>query len=168
GEQIPFRVAVTNASAAPAENVTVWAQYDAGLTSSGAQNPVELPAGTVAAGQTKVLDLPLVDKQTGRFGVRANVTGDGNLAARAEPVAVDVRRAELAASVVGPKLVYVNQEFNWSITVRNNGEAVVSNAIIRATLPPEARARSAEGGGRVGEGSGEWELAERTAGAPQS
>ena len=132
GEPIPFRVAVTNASAAPADNVTVWAQYDAGLTSTGAKNPVELAAGTVAPGQTKVLDLPLTAKQTGRYGVRANVTGDGNLSARAEPVTVDVRRAELAATATGPKLAYVNQEFTWSVTVRNNGDAAVSNVIVRA------------------------------------
>ena len=82
GEPIPFRVAVTNASAAPAENVIVWAQFDAGLSHSSPQNPVELSAGTVAAGQTKVIDLPLTAKQSGRYGVRANATGDGNLAVR--------------------------------------------------------------------------------------
>ena len=32
GERIPFKVAITNAGAAPAENVTVWAQFDAGLS----------------------------------------------------------------------------------------------------------------------------------------
>ena len=140
GESIPFQVAVTNAGAAPAENVTVWVQYDAGLTAIAPKNPVELAAGTVAAGQTKVLELPLVAKKTGRYSVRANVTGDGNLAARADAVSVDVRRAELTAAVVGPKLVYVNQEFNWSVTVRNNGDSAVSNVVVRATLPPEARA----------------------------
>jgi len=164
GEAIPFKLAVTNASAAPAENVTVWAQYDAGLTATGAPSPVELAAGTIAAGQTKVLDLPLVAKQTGRYAVRANVTGDGNLAASADPVSVDVRRAELAVSGSGPQLVYVNQEFSWLVTVRNRGDAAMSNVIVRATVPAEARAKSAEDGGRVEPGSVEWKLAELRAG----
>ena len=164
GEKIPFKLAITNASAAPAENVTIWAQFDAGLTHPSPQNPVELAAGTVAPGQTKVLDLPLVAKQTGRYGVRANATGDGNLAARAEPVAVDVRRAELAAVAVGPRLAYVNQEFTWSVTVRNNGDSAVSNVIVRATVPAEAHAKAAEDGGRVGPGSVEWKLTELRAG----
>lgn len=163
GELIPFRVAVTNAGAAPAENVTVWAQLDGGLAHSTPQNPVELTAGTVAAGQTKVIDLPLTAKQSGRYGVRVNVTGDGNLAARAETASVDVRRAGLAVDASAPKLVYVNQEFAWAVTVRNTGEAAVSNVVVRATLPPEARAKAADGG-TVGSGSVEWKLAELRAG----
>ena len=62
GEQIPVRVAVTNAGAAPAENVTVWARFDDGLKHASGQNPVELSAGTLAPGQTKTLDLPLTAK----------------------------------------------------------------------------------------------------------
>jgi uncharacterized repeat protein (TIGR01451 family) len=124
---------------------------------------VELAAGTVAAGQTKVIDVPLVAKKAGRYGVRANVTGDGNLAARAEAVTVDVRRAEVAAAIASPKLVYLNQEFPWSVTVRNNGDAPVSNVIVRATLPPEIRAKSAEDG-QVSAGTVEWKLSELRAG----
>ena len=32
------------------------------------------------------------------------------------------------------KLAYVNQEFPWTVTVRNNGDAPVSNVIVRATI----------------------------------
>jgi uncharacterized repeat protein (TIGR01451 family) len=160
GEPIPFRVAVTNASAAPAEHVIVWAQFDAGLSHSSPQNPVELSAGTVAAGQTKVIDLPLTAKKSGRYGVRANATGDGNLAVRAEDVSVNVRRAEIAVAAVGPKLAYVNQEFAWTVTIRNNGDAPVSNVLVRATLPSEVRAKAADDGGQVAAGSVEWKLSE--------
>jgi uncharacterized repeat protein (TIGR01451 family) len=160
GEPIPFKVAVTNAGAAPAENVVVWGRYDAGLTSVAGQNPVELSAGTIAPGQTAVLELPLTARQSGRFGVRASVTGDGNLSANSDPVAVDVRRVEVAAAAVGPKLVYLNQEFEWSVTVRNNGDATASNVLVRAVVPTEVRVKSARDGGRVGPGSVEWKVAE--------
>jgi uncharacterized repeat protein (TIGR01451 family) len=160
GAPIPFKVAVTNAGAAPAENVTVWARYDTGLAHPSPQNPVELAAGTVAPGQTKVLDLPLVARTTGRYGVRATVTGDGNLSASADPAAVDVRRAELTAAATGPQLVYLNQEFAWAVTVGNNGDAAVSNVVVRASVPTEVKAKAAEDGGRVGAGSVEWKLSE--------
>jgi uncharacterized repeat protein (TIGR01451 family) len=61
---------------------------------------------------------------------------------------------------VGPKLAYVNQEFLWTVTVRNNGDAPVSNVLIRATLPPEVRAKAADDGGQVAAGSVEWKLSE--------
>ncbi|HUR55480.1 MAG TPA: hypothetical protein VMZ71_15200, partial [Gemmataceae bacterium] len=116
-EGIPARVAVTNPGAAPADNVTVWAQFDNGLKHASGQNPVELTAGTIAPGETKTLDLPLTATTTGRYSVRASATADGNLKASAEAVAVDVRRAELKLAVAGPRMAYVGQEFTWTVAV---------------------------------------------------
>jgi uncharacterized repeat protein (TIGR01451 family) len=164
GEPIPFKVAVTNPGAAPAENVTVWARFDPGLASATPGNPLELSAGTVAPGQTVVVDVPLTAKAAGRYGLRASVTGDGNLSASAEPTSVDVRKAELAASANGPKIAYLNQEFEWAVTVRNTGEATVSNVLVRAAVPAEVGVRSATDGGRAGAGSIEWTVAELKAG----
>lgn len=163
GERIPFQVAVTNGGAAPVENVTVWAQIDTGLAFTGMPNPVELSAGTVAPGQTKMLDLPLTARGTGRYSVRATATGDGNLTATAEPTTVEVRKAELAVTATGPKLAYLNQEFAWTVTVNNTGEATVSNVMLKATVPPEVGVKTADGG-TAGAGSIEWKIAELRAG----
>src|SRR5262249_60063151 len=76
----------------------------------------------------------------------------------------DVRRAELIAAVSGPKLDYLNQEFEWTVTVGNNGDASVSIAVVRATVPPQVRLKSASDGGRAGAGSVEWKLSELRAG----
>ena len=159
GERIPFRLVVTNAGAAPAENVTVWAKFDPGLVHPSPDNPVELAAGTIAPGQTTTLDLPLTAKTTGRFGLRATATGDGNLLAGTDPVAVDVRKAELGVTATGPRLAYLNQEFAWTVTAANTGDAPVSNVIVRAAIPPEVRVKTADGG-RVSPGSVEWKLPE--------
>ena len=112
GERIPVRVAVTNAGASPAENVTAWVQHDAGLSGDSGRTPVELAGGTIAPGQTKTFDVPLTAKATGRYSVRATATGDGKLTAAADPLAVEVRRAELAVTLAGPKLAYLNQQWN--------------------------------------------------------
>ena len=167
GERIPGRIAITNGGAAPAENVTVWAQFDEGLLSGTARGPVELTAGTLAPGQTKTLDLPLTAKATGRYGVRVRATGDGNLSASAEPLSVEVRKAELAVAITGPKLAYLYQQVSWSITVANRGDAPVSNAVVRATLPPEVKITAADGG-TIGPGSVEWKLADLASGAQKS
>lgn len=160
GDRIPVRIAVTNPGAAPAENVVVWARFDDALTHAGGKNPAELSAGTVSPGQTKTLDLTLSAKTAGRFGVRASATADGNVTAAADPVAFDVRRAELAVGFVGPKLAYLNQPVAGTLTVANPGDATVSNINVRATLAPELRVTEASDNGRVGVGSIEWKLAE--------
>jgi uncharacterized repeat protein (TIGR01451 family) len=157
GERIPARISVTNGGAAPVENVTVWAQFDAALQSTSGRSPLELPGGSIAPGQTKTFDLPLTAKTAGRYGLRTNVTSDGGLSAAADPITVEVRRAELAVSLVGPKIAYLNQEVNWSLTLTNRGDSSVSNVVIRATLPAELKITKADGG-TLGTGSVEWKL----------
>jgi uncharacterized repeat protein (TIGR01451 family) len=158
GEPIPFRVAVTNGGATAAENVNIFATFDAGLSYPSPQNPVELAAGNLDPGQTKTLDLPLTAKATGHYSVRATATGDGNISAKADPASVDVQRAEVSAAATGPNLAYLNQEFDWTVTVTNTAETPVSNVVVRGTIPQEVRVKSASAGGKIGAGSVEWKL----------
>jgi uncharacterized repeat protein (TIGR01451 family) len=167
GERIPARVSVTNAGAAAVANVTVWAQFDQGLLHSSGPGPVELASGTLEGGHTRSFDLPLTAKAAGRYGLRATATGDGNLSAAADPVAVAVRRAELVVSVAGPQLAYLNQVVDWTITVANRGDSNVSNLAVRATLPPELKVTAADGGA-IGPGSVEWTLNALAAGEQKS
>ncbi len=158
---------MTNGGAAPAENVSVWARFDPALASASGASPVELSGGTLAPGQTKTFDLPLTAKATGRYGVRATATGDGNLSASADALVVEVRKAELAVAITGPKLAYLNQQVTWALTVANRGDAPVANVVVRATLPPEVKVTAADGG-TIGPGSVEWKLAELQPGAQKS
>ncbi len=160
GEPIPFKLAITNTGAAPAQNVNIWAQFDAGLTYPSPQNPVELAVGTLDPGQTKTLDLPLTAKVAGHFNVRASATGDGNLTVKADPVGVDVQRAELGVTASGPTIAYLNQDFDWTVTVSNTADVVISNAVVRASFPAEVLAKTASDGGKLGAGSVEWKLPE--------
>jgi len=157
GERIPVRIAVTNGGATAVENATIWANFDKGLLHPSGKDPVEIAGGTIAPGETKTFDLPLTAKATGRYTARASVTADGNLAASADPISVEVRRAELAVNLVGPKIAYLNQEVDWTITVANRGDSAVSNVVVRATLPPELKVTAADGG-TIGPGSVEWRL----------
>ncbi|MBA4066267.1 MAG: hypothetical protein C0501_21635 [Isosphaera sp.] len=159
GRELPFKVAVTNGGAVPAGNVVVWARPDPGLRYATPHDPVELAVGTLQPGQTKTVDLPLTATRAGRFAVRATATADGELTAAAEPAAVEVRRVEVAAAVAGPKLAYLNQDFDWAVTVRNAGDAAVTGVVVRAAVPAEVRVRSADGGA-AGPGSVEWRVAE--------
>jgi hypothetical protein len=118
---------------------------------------VELPAGTIEPGQTKIVDLPLAARGAGKYSVRATVTADGNVAAAGDPIAIEVRRAELTTTVAGPKLTYINQDFAWAIAVGNNGDGPISNVQVRATLPAEVRVKDAAGG-KPGAGSVEWKI----------
>ncbi|MBY0456093.1 MAG: DUF11 domain-containing protein, partial [Gemmataceae bacterium] len=167
GERIPAKVAVSNGGATPVENVIVWVRVDEGLNTGSGRGPVELSAGTLAPGQTKTLDLPLNATTTGRYGIRATAAGNGDLVASADPASVEVRKAELAVAVSGSKLVYLNQELSWSVTVANRGAATLSGVIVRAVVPPEVRVIEADGGS-IGAGAVEWKIPELPPGAEKS
>jgi uncharacterized repeat protein (TIGR01451 family) len=167
GAPIPVRAAVTNGAGTPAEHVTVWAQVDPGLAPSSGTGPVELDAGTLAPGQTKTLDLPLTAKDTGRYKVQAAATADGDIAVQADPLVLNVRRAELAVAVGGPQLLYLDQPGEWTFTVVNRGDAAVSNVVVRAAPPPELKVTAADGG-KVAPGSVEWKLGDLAAGTQKS
>ena len=157
--RIPVRVAVTNAGSSLAANVAVWLPLDPALSHASGQNPVQVTVGTLAAGETKTLDVPLTAKAAGRFPLRPTATADGDVTASADAVSLDVRKAELTAAVTGPKLVYLDQDFTWTVAVTNPGDAAVSGVSVRASLPQDVRLKDA-GGGRVTPGSVEWTLAE--------
>lgn len=159
-ERIAVRAAVTNAGASPAANVSVWVPLDPGLSHASGQNPVQITVGTLAAGETKTLDVPLTAKGTGRYPLRATATADGDVTAAAEAVTIDVRKAELSAAIAGPKLAYLDQDFTWTVTVGNPGDASVSGVAVRASLPAEVRLKEASDGGRVTPGTVEWTLPE--------
>ncbi|WP_439623177.1 hypothetical protein [Gemmata sp.] len=159
GEVVPLKVAVTNGGSVTAENVTVWARYDDGLRYDAPANPVELAAGTLAPGQTKTLDFPITATKAGRFGVRATATADNGLTAASEAFSIDAQRAELSVAAAGPRLVYLTQDFDWTVTVRNTGDATLSNVVVRATLPAEVRAKPVEGA-KVGANTVEWAVGE--------
>jgi len=163
GESVPVKIAVTNAGATSGNNVTVWARFDDALKHASGKNPVELSVGTLAAGQTKVVELPLSAKGTGKYTVRATATADGNLTASADAVTFDVRRAELRAAATGPKVAYLDSDFTWIVNVSNAGEGAVSNVRVRASLPAEVKLRDA-GDGQAGAGSVEWVIPSLKAG----
>ncbi len=160
GAAVPLRLIVTNPGAGPAENATAWVRFDDGLASASDKNPVEVAVGTLAPGATKTVDVPLTGKAAGRFGVRASVTADGSLSAAAEPLTVEVRRAELALSVSAPARAYLGQDVTWNVVLRNPGDSPVSNVVVRGTLPPEVRGKDASDGGTLAGGVAEWRFPE--------
>ena len=126
------------------------AQFDSGLTHASGRTRSNSGRHD-RPGQTKTLDLPLTAKATGRYGVRATATADGNVVASAEAVTVDVRRAELKLAVAGPTLAYLNQEFTWTVAVGNTRRrgGVERGRAGHAAAGGEAEGRAATAGSRA-------------------
>jgi uncharacterized repeat protein (TIGR01451 family) len=158
GMPVTYQIAVTNPGTGPATNVLLRDQFDAGLEHESRANPVELPVGTLAPGETKTVTLNLIPRTVGALTNRVSALADGNLTARAEHT-VTVQRAQLAIKKTGPAARYVDRPAVWDIRVTNPGETALANVVVRDQLPPELGFQSAtQGGQQTSDGQVLWNL----------
>lgn len=159
GQPINYDITVSNPGSGPATNVMLTDDFDTGLehATKPSNNKLKLPVGTLAAGESKTVQLALTAKQAGRLVNRVEATADGNLSAKAEHP-VDVQNAQLRIDLTGPSKRYMSRPADWKITVTNPGVAVLNNLVVRDQLPPELVFVSAGQGGTLVNGEVVWNL----------
>src|SRR5205823_3810143 len=114
--------------------------------------------GTLPAGQSKTISLPISAKRGGEMAIQATASGQGGLIALPEVTTVTVQEAELTVSVHGPGRGYVAQELTWKVVVRNVGDVPLRSVAVKADLPPEVRFIRASHGGRSSGKQVVWDL----------
>lgn len=156
---VSLDVAVANSGAVEADNVTVWVTLDASLAPASGASPVEVPVGSVPAGQTKHVQVPLTAKQLGHAVAKVNATADGGLTDKTE-AATEVRKAAtLAVAVSGPDQLALNLDGTWQVTVTNTGDVPATDVVARVTLPASVAGRTATDGGKLaGTDGAEWQI----------
>jgi uncharacterized repeat protein (TIGR01451 family) len=122
-----FKIKLSNPGNGPAENVVVT------VGASGVANQPNT-VGTLAAGESRSLEVELSAKQTGTMKIEAAAQGDGNL--RAETThEVRVRRAQLAVKVTAPSMLYAGATATYEIRVANTGDAAAEGVTLDLELP---------------------------------
>lgn len=148
GQRATVRVVVTNPSSVALENAVVWLTVPPGLEHDTGNATVEATVGTLPAGQSKPVDIPLIARQAGKFNVAVNVTADGQLSEKAA-VALEVRKADLKVTLGGPDTLAPGSDGTYEVRVTNPGEVALPNVTVRLSLPPALMAKSATDEGKV-------------------
>src|SRR5262249_975231 len=115
-----YELSITNPGTGAATNVLIQDRFDKGLEHESKANPLELPVGTLAAGETRTFPLGLTPRATGQLLNEATVTADGGLKDSAKHT-VTVQEARLSLKQVGPQWRYAGRPATWTITVTNPG-----------------------------------------------
>jgi uncharacterized repeat protein (TIGR01451 family) len=157
GAPFTFQVTVTNRGTGPATNVLLSASFDSSLLHQTRANPVELPIGTLTAGESRTIPLALTATKIGRFETRVVATADGGLRAQASQT-VTVQAARLTLSITGPAARYVDQPVTWALHVANAGDVPLANVVVRDQLPPEVSFLNATDLGQFLTGQVVWNL----------
>jgi hypothetical protein len=160
-------VSVTNTGSGSILGTTAWLTLPDGVEADGG-NPVEIPLGTVTAGNVKRGDAMLRFTKPGRTRLTATVTADGGLNRKTEAT-VEARRSEAKLAVVGPERVKLGQSGLWELKVQNSGDAPLTNGTLRVMIPRGLSATNAGEGGRiVAADVAEWSVGELRPGAAKT
>ncbi len=127
GEAKVFKIQLSNPGNGPAENVVV------NLNATGAAGQPST-IGTIAAGETREMEIELTARQAGIMKIDAVAQGDGGLQANSA-LEVMVRRAELAIDVRAPEMVFAGTDTSYAIHVTNRGDATAKGVILSLNLP---------------------------------
>jgi uncharacterized repeat protein (TIGR01451 family) len=149
GQTKVYRLTMANSGTGDAENVVLFL---APIDDSNAP-PTRHVIGTIAAGESKPIEVELTARQVGALAVKAMVVADGNLKAEAVEDVL-VRRAGLKVACSGPEIKFAGTQATYSIVVNNPGNATAENIAVAVMLPPGAKAIAGSGqitdnGGKV-------------------
>ena len=159
GGQVVYQVRVQNQGTGPATNVVLKAALAGGLEYEGGGDSVETRVGTLAAGESRTVTLPVHPRQAGAASAKVTALGDGGLAATADrPLKVQDARMTLRLS--GPPHGYVGRPAVWNLEVRNVGETPLTQTMVSDLLPPDLAFVEATDGGRLQGRQIVWPLGE--------
>jgi uncharacterized repeat protein (TIGR01451 family) len=169
-DPVTFRVEVSNAGAAPLEDVELTDELPPALLflNSNPSTPGDKPVltwklGTLAAGQSKSVEYQVSPKEVGTFENKAAARAAGGR--RQEAAArVVVGAARLGVTISGPRGRSADEPATYRITVANDGNApanrvqLVDDLFFDDKTRDHIELRSASDGGKVAGRNVEWDL----------
>jgi len=145
GQAAAYLVSVSNHGTGAAANVQVMAQMTAGLSPPpGTQ--LQYQIGTLAAGESRQIELPARGIEEGRQEIVAAVQVGRELAARNNHL-VQIIRPALSLSIDGPKLRYLDRHATYVINVENPSPIPIQNVQVFHRVPAGFRFVEATDGG---------------------
>lgn len=155
-DNLTFQVFLTNTGPTAVTNVVLTETLSPGLEHA-LGNRVRWDVGTLAPGQTRVIDYQAIAKQAGTLRVQTLVTADGGLREEAQASLI-AAEPKLSVQLAGPAQQYVNTNVPYQVAVRNLGTIDVANVRVGFQLPPQTQLVSAtRGAQRIGD-QVQWEL----------
>ncbi|MCU0702923.1 MAG: hypothetical protein MUF18_02915 [Fimbriiglobus sp.] len=157
GERVPVRLSVTNPGGVPLDAATAFVTFGPGLEHDTGQEQVEATVGLVPPGETRIVTVPLIARKPGQYRVAARVRA-GDLADEGQTT-IDVRKAELAATITGPERLSPGADGVYEIGIANRGDITIPNVTVRAVLPGAMSAtRASDGGTLTGTSAAVWRM----------
>lgn len=129
GRPQTYRLSLSNPGTGAAENVHVQL-----VPPGGGQAVSSYRVESLAAGESKVVDIEITAREAGELSMQAVATAEGDLRSEAEQK-IFCRQAELNVDWRGPNRKYAGTEATYFFRVRNPGTASAEQVQFKVELP---------------------------------
>lgn len=146
GESATQTILITNPGTGVASNVQIAARIPSGLEHARG-GELLMDIGALHPGETRTVRLPLAAIAGGQHIVQVQAQAEGGLVQQAS-CTVNVRAAQMTASMEGPSLRYLGRRAAYSVTVTNDGDVPSDNVRVMHKVPEGFKFVSADHGGQ--------------------
>lgn len=151
GQQVAFRIDITNRGTVAARNAVVLDRFDAGFKHDVAASPIKRELGEIAAGQTRSIKVTFTVVQPGRQCHTVEVTAEGAATASTQSCLTAVAapgqvKPVLSIRRTGAAQMKVGDTERFGIEVTNEGAAPVANFQVAERVPQGLQAVQATDG----------------------
>ncbi len=164
-DEIVLRYMVENTGSGAASNVVIKDTLPEGLAMTNGSRSVNIPVGTLAAGESKAYEVRVNAASTGEFASAAMATADGGLEADADETNTVVTKPELAVAVECSDMQFLGRNLTYNYSIENTGDGVANTATASASIPQGTSVVRMSEGGRVVGNNVVWDFGAMSAGA---
>ena len=160
GERQPIKIEISNPGSGDATGVVLLETLPAGVSHEAGPS-LEFEVGTLAAGESRELELVLNAEQAGHISNVMTAQADANLQVQAA-CEFEVIAPALHVSVDGPQKRYLERPATYRVNIENPGTASAQEVSLVTHLPPGLEFVSANNKGEYDAGTHSvyWSLAE--------
>ncbi len=147
-DPIVYKLTVANNGTGVAKNVKIEDKLPAGMTTLGGNKVVRFDAGDLAPGQSKNYSIRAKASKTGSFSNQASATATG-LTAKSGSVTTNVTAPQLTITKTGSKKSFIGRQISYEMTIKNTGNGIAKDTVLRDPLPAGTTFVKASDGGTL-------------------
>lgn len=156
-DPICYTIEVRNTGDAPATNVRVVDTLPDGLTTDDGAKAKSFDLGTIAAGQTKSVQLQARAAKPGEYLNKIDLTADNNMSGSCTWKTV-VKQPVLVVTKSGPELRYVGRKATYEIALSNKGDVAAEKVKLVDNVPENVRLLGASKGSTCAGNKVVWDV----------
>lgn len=156
-DPIPVTVTFRNAGTDQLRDARLVHTLPAGLLTSEGRSKLELYAGDLGPGDSRVFDFHLRADDLGSYETTFTAVARDGYAANAD-FATAVQKPQLELTAEAPDRRFVGDIIPYTLTIRNTGDGIARETTVRQSLPEGTALASASENGIAEENGVRWEL----------